>query len=155
MRSVPNTTIMSVLYFCGYCGLVTAHGVCVAASTVGATMPRTLRCQPSPIAGSQSRCSVRAATAVAVLQPSSDEAGALTEQLLDAGARQIDDLGRGAVAIGHVGVVAEIDERLLREARGQRPQHGQAANAGIEHADHAASHATETRGGSDHGRRSL
>ena len=25
----------------GYCGVVTAHGVCVAASTVGATMPST------------------------------------------------------------------------------------------------------------------
>ena len=70
MRVVPNTAIMSVLYFCGYCGAVTAQGVCVAASTVGATMPRMLR-PVQPLTGSQSFCRVRAATQVAVLQPSS------------------------------------------------------------------------------------
>ena len=43
VRVVPNTATRSVLYFCGYCGAVTAHGVWVAASTVGATMPRMLR----------------------------------------------------------------------------------------------------------------
>ena len=70
MRVVPNTATTSVLYFCGYCGDVTAHGVCVAASTVGATMPSRLR-PVQPLTGSQSFCSVRAATQVAVLQPSS------------------------------------------------------------------------------------
>jgi membrane associated rhomboid family serine protease len=38
VRVVPNTAMRSVLYFCGYCGVVTAQAVCVAASTVGATM---------------------------------------------------------------------------------------------------------------------
>ena len=42
VRVVPNTAMRSVLYFCGYCGAVTAQGVWVAASTVGATMPSIL-----------------------------------------------------------------------------------------------------------------
>ena len=69
MRVVPNTAMRSRLFFCGYCGVVTAQGVWVAASTVGATMPMTLR-PARPARGSQSRWSVRSATAVAVLQPS-------------------------------------------------------------------------------------
>jgi glutamate racemase len=54
VRVVPNTAITSRLFFCGYCGFVTAHGVCVAASTVGATMPSTFRPENSE-RGSQSR----------------------------------------------------------------------------------------------------
>ena len=44
----------------------------------------------------------------------------------------------GSVAVGRVGVVAEIDERMLRKTPGQRPQHGQSTDSGIEHADHGA-----------------
>ena len=49
---------------------VTAHGVCVAASTVGATIPRTLWVPAQGLSGSHCCCKRRSATAVAVLQPS-------------------------------------------------------------------------------------
>src|SRR5690349_12828543 len=48
VRVVPNTATVSVLYFWGYCGVVTAHGVWVAASTVGATVASPLPAGPAP-----------------------------------------------------------------------------------------------------------
>ena len=128
MRVVPNTAMRSVLYFCGYCGVDTAHGVCVAASTVGATMPSTLWPRQG-LAGSHFCCRWRAATAVAVLQPSRTSLQPLREQRFDAGARQIDDLGRGAVAVGHVGVVAQVEKAACRGS-GRRARAARSARRG-------------------------
>src|SRR6202000_3293710 len=63
---VPNRAMVSVLYFCGNCGVLTDQGVWVAASTVGAMMPR-MRLSGWAV-GSHSCCSVRPAAADAVLQ---------------------------------------------------------------------------------------
>ena len=121
MRVVPNTATMSVLYFCGYCGAVTAHGVCVAASTVGATMPRMLR-PGQPLTGSQSFCSVRAATQVAVLQPSRTSLQPRRNSASTPLRVSATISSGGAVAVGHVGVVAEIDEGDVRKALDERAE---------------------------------
>ena len=42
------------------------------------------------------------------------------------------------VAVGDVGVVAEIDEGQMRKALRERAQHRQTAEPGIEDADHGA-----------------
>ncbi len=124
------------MYFCGYCGEETAHGVCVAASTVGATMPSTLWPRHR-LDGSHSCCRRRAATAVAVLQPSSTSLQPAENKRLGALPRQLDHLLGAAIAVGDVGVVAEINEGQMRKALDERAQDRETAEAGIEDADHA------------------
>ena len=125
VRVVPNTATMSVLYFCGYCGAVTAQGVWVAASTVGATMPRMLR--PRPAADRQpvllQGAGRHAGRRIAAEQ---DEPAAALEQRVDAVAGQRHDLVGGPVAVGDVPVVAEIDEGQLRKALHQCANYRQA-----------------------------
>ena len=128
MRVVPNTATTSVLYFCGYCGVVTAHGVCVAASTVGrddaediAALPAAHR-QPVLLQGAGGH----AGGGVAAEQ---HQPAAAPEQRVDALARERDDLVGGAVAVGDVGVVAEIDEASARKALDEGAEDGEAAVA--------------------------
>jgi len=52
---------------------------------------------------------------------------------------EVEDVVGAARAIGRRGVVAKVDETPPRLRRRQRPQHRQAAMAGIEHADHRPS----------------
>jgi hypothetical protein len=48
----------------------------------------------------------------------------------------VDDVAVAEVAIGRAGMVAQVEERLLRQRLDQRLEHGEAAGAGVEHADH-------------------
>ena len=59
------------------------------------------------------------------------------EQGFDAGARQVDDLRRRAIAVRHVGVIAQVEEFIVGKAIDERAKHRQSAQSGIEDADHA------------------
>ena len=68
-----------------------------------------------------------------------DDLDAVATQQRDVLAREaLDDVG-ALVAVGHARRVPEVHERLVRQAFEQRAQHGQAADAGVEHADRRAS----------------
>jgi hypothetical protein len=67
-----------------------------------------------------------------------DQFAAAREQALDGDPRQLDDLLGGPVAVGDVGVVAEVDERKLGEAPCQRGKNGKPAEAGVEDTYHGA-----------------
>ncbi len=100
-----------------------AHHVVALGAPAGARQPGRLQA-----AGGHGRRRVAA---------EDDELAALREQRLDAGAGEIDDLLRRAVAVGDVGVVAQVDEREVRKALGQRGQHRETAKPRIEDANHA------------------
>ena len=80
-----------------------------------------------PLTGSQSFCSVRAATQVAVLHPRSTSVQPRRKSASNAVAGQGHDLVGGPVAVGDVAVIAEVDEGNAREARGKRAKDGEPA----------------------------
>ena len=114
MRVVPNTAMRSVLYFCGYWGVDTAQGVCVAASTVGATMPKML-C-PASHSGQPILLQRARSDACRRIAAEQHQLAAATEQGFDAIARQGHDLVGGPIAVRHVAVIAEVDESDARKA---------------------------------------
>ncbi len=58
-----------------------------------------------------------------------DKLGAASEEVFDAILCVVDDVLGGLIAVGHVGVVGEIDEVGGLEPLDERAQHGQSAEA--------------------------
>ena len=109
---VPNTAMRSVLYFCGYCGAGDGprrlrrrlDGRRDDAEHVVAA-PRTSAAASSAAGAGRRRRSPYCSRAGRACSRGRNRASTH-------GARQVDDLRRRAVAVRHVGVVAQIEEAL-------------------------------------------